>query len=219
MHSEAIMPDAIPTRVCASDTSKDSGQEEESALVARFQSGDESAFETLFRRYQDRFYRLSLRFLNNASEAEDVVQEAFVDIYHGLPRFRRKASFTTWAYRIVTRKCYARRGRHLPSPQALVSLDALRDLPSLPSLPTLDTLVVQQAMQRLHDDARLLLLLKYYEQFSDEEIAQIMGYSVGQSKMRVHRAKNALKDVLMQTATLDAQGNDVTASGELEGMR
>ena len=204
MHSEAIMPDAIPTRVCASDTSKESEQEAEHALIARFQSGDESAFETLFRRYQGRFYRLSLRFLNDASEAEDAVQEAFVDIYHGLPKFRRRASFTTWAYRIVTRKCYARRSHHSRSHPAPVSLDTLRDLPSPPCLPTLDTLVMQQALQRLPDDARLLLLLKYYEQFSDEEVAQIMNYSVGQSKMRVHRAKNALKDLLMQTASRNA---------------
>lgn len=194
MQREAIMPQSIVS---------DSPRDEDAELISRFQSGDESAFETLFRRYQGRFLRLGLRFLNNASEAEDSVQEAFVDIYHGLPRFRRHASFTTWAYRIVTRKCYARRGRAAHSYLAPASLDTLRDLPSPPSLPTLDTLVVQQALQSLPAEARLLLILKYYEQFADDEIAQIMNLGVGQSKMRVHRAKNALKDLLMQSATMD----------------
>ncbi len=207
MQREALMSQSIVS---------DSLRDEDADLIYRFQSGDESAFETLFRRYQGRFLRLGLRFLNNANEAEDAVQEAFVDIYHGLPRFRRHASFTTWAYRIVTRKCYARRGRAVHSHPTPASLDTLRDLPAPPSLPTLDTLVVQQAMQSLADQPRLLLILKYYEQFSDDEIAQIMNLGVGQSKMRVHRAKNALKDLLMQSAALDDadEANGPTPMGE-----
>jgi RNA polymerase sigma-70 factor (ECF subfamily) len=183
------------------DVSPDSG---DFGLIARFLNGDEAAFETLFRNYQHRFLALSRRFLDDQAEAEDVVQEAFVDIYHGLRRFNRRSSFQTWAYRIVVRKCGERRRKQAQRQIAPTPLDTMRDLPAVETLPGVEDMLVRQAMRRLPDDARMVLILRYYEQFSGEEIAQILNCNVGQAKMRVHRAKNALKDLLLpQLAQLD----------------
>ena len=190
------------------DASQDSG---EFGLIARFLNGDEAAFETLFRAYQHRFLALSRRFLDDQNEAEDVVQEAFVDIYHGLRRFRRQSSFQTWAYRIVVRKCGERQRKQARQAIVPASLDTMRDMAGGETLPGADAMVVQQALKRLPADVRMALILRYYEQLSHEEIAEILNCNVGQAKMRVHRAKNALKELLLP------QFNTMEPSERVEG--
>lgn len=126
-----------------------------------------------------------------------MVQEAFVDIYHGLRHFNRRSAFQTWAYQIVVRKCGERRRRQAQRQMAPSSLDGMRELPAVATLPDVEEMLVQEAMRQLPDEARMVLILRYYEQFSGEEIAEILGCNVGQAKMRVHRAKNALKELLL----------------------
>ena len=169
---------------------------EDQILITQFLTGDEGAFATLFRKYQGRFLSIARRFLNDEGEAEDVTQETFLDIYHGLRKFRRGSSFHTWAYRILVRKCGERQKRLSRHRQSSAALESMRELPSPGGLPFADGLLIQGALQRLPDDARMLLILKYYEQLSSEEIAEVLNCNVGQAKMRAHRAKNALKDLL-----------------------
>lgn len=83
--------------------------DEDDALIACFLGGEERGFEMLYRKYQGRFLATARRFLRDATEAEDVVQETFVAIYQGLPRFRHRAAFPTLAYQILVRKCLAYR--------------------------------------------------------------------------------------------------------------
>ncbi len=175
------------------DVSPDS---EDHSLILQFLAGDAGAFETLFRKYQGRFLSVARRFLGDEEEAEDVTQETFVDIYHGLRHFRRGAAFQTWAYRILVRKCGERSRRRARRRQFSASSAALQELPAPDALPPADSILIRQALQELPADARMTLILKYYEQLSSEEIAEVLGCNVGQAKMRAHRAKNALKNLL-----------------------
>ena len=184
MPTEAVMP---------LDTLPDS---EDDALITRFLAGEQAAFETLFRKYQGRFLSVARRFLNDAAEAEDVTQETFLDIYHGLRRFRRSAAFQTWAYRILARKCGEHKKQLNRRRQVSTAAENTRELSAPDTLSHADSLMIQEALKRLPDEARIALILKYYEQLSSEEIAEVLGCNVGQAKMRAHRAKNALKNLL-----------------------
>ena len=184
MTNEAAIPLELPTDC------------EDNALITQFLAGDEGAFALLFRKYQGRFQSVARRFLNDEGDAEDVTQETFLDIYHGLRRFRRGSTFHTWAYRILVRKCEERYKRLARRRQNSTSMETLREMPAPDGLPLSDSLLLQEALQRLPEDARMALILKYYEQLSGEEIAKVLGCNVGQAKMRAHRAKNALKDLL-----------------------
>lgn len=168
---------------------------EDICLIARFLDGSESAFEELFRKHQAQLFSVSLRFLGNRTEAEDAVQEAFLDIYQGLSRFKGQSSFLTWAYSITVRRCMTRMrkaARHGELSQALYESPGKHS-------PDIDRILVQEAVDKLSDNHRIVLILKYYEQLSMQEIAEILGYGVAQVKMRLHRARNALRNLLSQT--------------------
>ena len=195
MHSEAVM---------SNDVSPEGG---DFGLIARFLNGDEGAFETLFRHYQHRFLALSRRFLDDQSEAEDVVQEAFVDIYHGLRHFNRRSAFQTWAYRIVVRKCGERRRRQAQRQIGPVFSGWYARAACGRDPARCGGDVGARGHAALPDEARMVLILRYYEQFSGEEIAEILGCNVGQAKMRVHRAKNALKELLLPQYRCSDEGS------------
>ena len=74
-------------------------------LIDQFQRGDQSVFDKLVRRYQDRTYQLAHQFLSNPEDALDITQDAFIRAYQGLPRFRRTSQFYSWLYRITVNLC------------------------------------------------------------------------------------------------------------------
>ncbi len=166
---------------------------EDICLIAKFLDGSESAFEELFRKYQGRLLSICRHFLCNDTDAEDAVQDAFLSIYHGLARFRGDSSFYTWAYGIAVRSCISHRRRHRPATEPLDDVPEAADCRVGDDI---DRIIVQQAVSKMPEQYRIVLILKYYEQLSMEEIAAILGCSADRIKMRLHRARNALRGVL-----------------------
>ena len=166
---------------------------EDICLIAAFIGGRRSAFDDLFRKYQNQLFSLCYRFLECRTEAEDAVQEAFLDIYSGLRGFRGNAAFRTWAYRITVRRCYTRIGRrktHAPLPDELaVSSES-------PEHNQVDRIAVRQGLSKLPDACRMLLVLKYYQQLSYEDIGAMLSCDAALVKARLRRARLRLKDVL-----------------------
>lgn len=167
---------------------------EDICLIARFLDGSEAAFEELFRKYQGRLFSFCRHFLCNATEAEDVVQDTFLEVYRGLKGFRGDSTFMTWLYAIASRKCMTRYRQLERSVQPAESFEPESDW----EMPDLDRMLVRQAISELPDQYRMVLILKYYEQFSLEEMAHTLGDGTDRLKMRLHRARNALKDILKQ---------------------
>ncbi len=163
---------------------------EDICLIAKFLDGSESAFEELFRKYQSRLLAMCRHFLGNDADAEDAVQDAFLSIYHGLARFRGDSGFYTWAYGIAVRTCLSQRRRRQNE-----SLDDMPE-PADQGGADIDAIVIRQAVSKLPDQHRIVLILKYYEQLSMEEIAQVLGCSADRIKMRLHRARNVLRGAL-----------------------
>ena len=173
----------------------------EQHLIQRAQKGDSEAFAALVTEHQRYVYNLALRLLNNEEEALDLAQETFVRAWTALPNFRGQSQFRTWLYRIVTNLCYNR----LPNlRRSLTELgdDIIAELPETDlafdnpaySLESRELRTyLHQAIDRLDENYRLLISLRYQNELSYEEIATVLGISVGTVKSRIARAREALR--------------------------
>jgi RNA polymerase sigma-70 factor (ECF subfamily) len=184
--------------------------ENDAELVARARRGDEVAFEQLVQRHQRYAFNLAYRVLGDRGEAENVVQEALVRTWRGLPHFRGEARFTTWLYRIVHNLCLNR----LPTLRQEVAQcepleEVLRD-PS-PSPPDLVDEREQMAflhaqLDRLPTKYRLVLTLRYLQGLTYDEIATALDVPMGTVKTHIHRARQLLMERLRQWEKQDSGG-------------
>jgi RNA polymerase sigma-70 factor (ECF subfamily) len=162
------------------------------ALVTRVRQGEVAALEQLYLRYRDQVYNLCLNLCGNRDEAQDLLQETFLRVQRALPKFRGDAQFTTWLYRIALNLCQdaMRRSRRAPE-----------SLPELPEASTPEDALpqVRAALLRLSPRHRLLLTLRYHRALSYQEIADLLGWSLGRVKVNLHRAKVAFKQVYLES--------------------
>jgi len=162
-------------------------------LIRRCQAGDEEAFAALFHQYKNLVYKIAYLMLDSADEADDALQEVFLRVYSSLSTFEpAKGAFTTWLYRITVNHCLNRRRKRRLS----ISLD--RVSPLLAERPSFqgqveDEEAVQQALSRLSEKLRAVIVLRYYLELSYAEIAQILNIPVGTVKSRLNLALKTLR--------------------------
>ena len=173
-------------------------------LVRRVQAGDQTAFNLLVLKYQHRVLKLVGRFVNDAAEAEDVAQEAFLKAYRALASFRGDSAFYTWLYRIAINTAknalVSQRRRpvdfdlDLQDPEQYDRQAKLKesDTPEGVLLTEEIRSVVEQAMEQLPDDLRTAIVLRELEGLSYEEIAEAMDCPVGTVRSRIFRAREAI---------------------------
>jgi RNA polymerase sigma factor (sigma-70 family) len=161
--------------------------------VARAQRGDAEAFGALYVEYAPAVYGLAMRISRNGPEAEDLVQDTFLEVWHALPGFRGESAFGTWLYRIAARVIWARMRR--VSSEAWLDLDAASNVPS-PATPVAERLDLERAMERLPRGARLVLLLREVHGLSYDAIAQQLAVSIGTVKSQLHRARHLMLEWL-----------------------
>jgi RNA polymerase sigma-70 factor (ECF subfamily) len=189
--------------------------DEELALL--FLAGDEMAFERLVVRHRQRVYRLARRLLGDDSDAQDVTQETFIQVYRKLSSFRGDSRFSTWLYRIATNAALMR--KRADSRRPTESLDSfaprfdeaglhaatVAEL-SAPGLleETLDARVlaerVQAAVDRLPDLYRRPFVLRDLEEIETSEVAELLGLETATVRQRVHRARILLRGYLSSLA-------------------
>ena len=166
-------------------------------LIRRSQAGDNKAFTELFHQYKNLVYKTAYLMLGNAADAEDVLQEVFVQVYRSLSTFQpAKGAFTTWLHRITVNHCLNRRRKHrLP----ILALDeapptslAIRS----PEARLAEDDAIQQALGRLSEKQRAVVILRYYWDLSYAEIAQILDIPVGTVKSRLNLALRSLRQEL-----------------------
>ena len=165
---------------------------EDRELVARFKSGDQAAFNQLVRLYQKRVYAVAFRMVRDVEEAKDLTQEVFVKMYNALADFRGEASVFTWAYRATVNLAI----NHLRRKKIIswVPLLEAEEKPEVPKegLSDMETSRLKQAIaeavKKLPPKQRAIFILRHYDELSNEEIAQIVGKSVGSIKAKIGRA-------------------------------
>jgi len=179
-------------------------------LIARMKSGDESAFDELVARHAAKAYQISFGLISNRLDAEEVVQDAFMKVHANIEKFRGDSSFSTWFYRIITnlsRNKYhwnRRRGRNenisisersqyddgIQTDLEIPDYDFEPDL-LLERIETEKTLM--EAIKKLPEKLRDVILLRHIEEMSYLEIADLLGCELGTVKSRLARAREALK--------------------------
>ena len=174
---------------------------DERALIERLQRGDPSAFRETFDQHKDRLYRLALNLLHDPDEAEDAVQEAFISLTRGIADFEGRSQLGTWLYR-VTYNAALQRLRRAQRPQRSVSDDSaaaerLED-PSAGPEERLDAAELRRrldaAMATLPDSLRMAFFLRDVEGLSTLEAADTLGVTESALKVRLHRARLALRE-------------------------
>jgi RNA polymerase sigma-70 factor, ECF subfamily len=172
-------------------------------LIDQALRGDSAAFGQLVRRYQDRLFTSLVHVVASREEAEDVAQDTFVQALQKLSSFRRDSSFYTWLYRIAVNAALHRQRRH----RQTASVDATRVLtgsdPVDPGDDPADRMIraervaeIQQALGRLSEEFRLVLVLRDMEGFDYQSIARILSISIGTVRSRLHRARSLMRDQL-----------------------
>jgi RNA polymerase sigma-70 factor (ECF subfamily) len=179
-------------------------------LIAACLRGDTSAFGVLVRRYQDRLYNTVYRLVDNAEDAQDVVQDAFFSAYQSLESFKGDSLFFTWLYRIAinTAISFKRKNRvmvRLESPRngengAMEPSDTSDENQPGYSLEQQEQgQRIHQALKRLSAEHRAVLIMKDMEGEKYENMAEILGVPVGTIRSRLHRARLELREILEQT--------------------
>ena len=170
---------------------------DEPTLVVRAQEGDARAFEALARRHQAALYRLAVRVMGDPGEAEDALQEALLDAWRRIGRFRADAAFSTWMYRILTNRCVAMLRRRRPVPVEVVA-DRVPAPDSPERTAELDAgmAALGRAVQDLRDDLRIAWVLRELEGLGYSDIAHITGASEDAVRGRIHRARVRLAGVM-----------------------
>jgi RNA polymerase sigma-70 factor, ECF subfamily len=166
-------------------------------VIKACQHGEAEAFRALFEAHKDKVYSIALRFGGNSAVAMDIAQDVFLKLLSSIQEFRGDSSFDSWLYRLVINRCldYQRRSRRLiPILEGL--LDAVRSHKDS----ALDDLLraetrnqVQQVVAKLPPDQRIVIVLRYTEGLSYDQIAEILDCSPGTVASRLNRAHKALE--------------------------
>jgi RNA polymerase sigma-70 factor (ECF subfamily) len=178
-------------------------------VVARVLAGESALFEILMRRYNQRLYRISRVILRDDGEAEDVMQDAYVRAYEHLNQFAGRAAFSTWLTRIAIHEALARKRRRSRVDE-LDALPANGDVMSIlkSSAPTPETGAAQSEMRRILEEAidrlpetyRTVVVLREVEEMSVAETAESLGVTDAVVKTRLHRAHSMLRKELYSRA-------------------
>lgn len=183
----------------------------EAGLVKRAQRGDSEAFANIFQVHKPRVYSLCLRMTNNVAEAEDLTQEAFLQVFRKLPTFRGDSALSTWMYRVAVNTVlmyFRKRGRPQlsldePSHQNVKTRKREYGLDDQRLVTSVDRIALARAIQELPDGYRTIFLLHEVEGYEHREIARLLKCSVGNSKSQLHKARLKMREILSQLPQLE----------------
>lgn len=196
---------------------KSSVPQEDQVLIRQTLDGHTVAFGELVRKYQNRLYNGMVHMLRNEAEAEDVVQDAFILALTRLESFHGKSAFFTWLYRIAYNVAISRIRRRKPTVSLTPTSDESRPMEFEGNTPAPDDRMsriedvgqLQQALDRLSDEHREVLVLREMQELDYEAISEILDLPIGTVRSRLHRARLQLKqqlEFLMSPKRNDHQG-------------
>lgn len=182
---------------------------DEEILIRKASKGDSSAFETLVVTYEKGVYNLAFRLVGDREDAMDITQDVFLKAFQALPRFRGDSRFSTWIYRVCVnasldhlRKKQKQPSRSLDEPLALKESSVTREVAD-ENENVEDSVEVKflssdvmATLKELDPAHRAIILLSDVQGYSYQEIADILGLSMGTVKSRLHRARNMVRKLL-----------------------
>ena len=217
--TEGASKEAAPP-VSTTASEKLSGAE----VIRRARNGDRSLFECLYRLHSRRVYALCLRMIGNTAEAEDLTQEAFLLLLRKIHTFRGESAFSTWLHRLAVNLVLMRLRKKSPP---TVSLEATLDpeaetvsphpasmigAPDLLLEGTIDRINLERCIQKLPAGYRTIFVLHDIEGYEHNQIAEILGRSVGDSKSQLHKARMRLRELLHEYQREEARAERLAAA-------
>lgn len=172
-------------------------QTDERALIRQAQRGSTRAFEALYRLHVDKVYGICLRMSGNVSEAEDCAQEAFIQAWNQLKKFRGDSAFSTWLHRIAVNSVLGRMRKSRREQDRIMAVGEM-DRPTLETGDSGEMRDLSEAVDRLPEGARNVFVLHAIYGYSHEEAGEMLGIATGTSKAQLHRAKLLLAQQLKQ---------------------
>jgi RNA polymerase sigma-70 factor (ECF subfamily) len=180
----------------------------EADAIRRAQAGDAEAFEYLYELHGRRVYALCLRMVGNPSDAEDLMQEAFLQLFRKIGTFRGESAFSTWLHRMTVNVVLMRlRKKSLPVASLEETTEPDEDTggprkdlgaPDLRLSGAVDRVNLERSIEKLPPGYRTVFVLHDVQGYEHNEIADIMGCSVGNSKSQLHKARTKLRDLLQE---------------------
>ncbi|HJM83045.1 MAG TPA: sigma-70 family RNA polymerase sigma factor [Nitrospinota bacterium] len=180
-------------------------------LIEKIKEGDYEAFEELVHKFETRIYNHCLKYLNSQEDAEDVLQETFVQVYKSLSTFRGDSAFSTWLMKIATNNCLMKirkrkrmRSVSIDKPINYDGSEMTREIVDWSKNPSLMytndeiRLIIEKTISELPEDKRIVLILKDIEGFTNMDIAGILDMSVPAVKSRLHRARLFVREALTE---------------------
>lgn len=181
----------------------------EAEAIRLAQQGDAGAFERIYRLHSRRVYALCLRMVGNTAEAEDLAQDAFLQLFRKIGTFRGESAFSTWLHRLAVNVVLMRlRKKTLPVTSLEESTDPedessgpRREIgaPDLLLSGSIDRVHLERAIEQLPPGYRQVFVLHDVQGFEHNEIAKLMECSIGNSKSQLHKARMRLRDLLQET--------------------
>ena len=180
----------------------------EAEAIRLAQAGNAAAFEFLYQLHGRRVYALCLRMVGNPADAEDLMQEAFLQLFRKIGTFRGESAFSTWLHRMTVNVVLMRlRKKSLPTDSLEETLDPdaensgpKRDVgaPDLRLSGAVDRVNLERSIEKLPPGYRTVFVLHDVQGYEHNEIADIMGCSVGNSKSQLHKARTRLRELLQE---------------------
>jgi RNA polymerase sigma-70 factor (ECF subfamily) len=183
-------------------------EDTERDLIDRCQDrSDPDAFRALFDRYKDKIYSIALRYSGDPAVAQDITQETFLKLFAGIGRFRRESNFDSWLYRLVVNACFDQKRK---TRRFMPLVDSFLDFLRAPGRSALDEVLraemsahVRTVVETLPPEQRMVIVLRYTEGLSYEEIAAILGCPAGTIASRLNRVHKTLERRLVRLAGAD----------------
>jgi RNA polymerase sigma-70 factor (ECF subfamily) len=199
----------------------------EAVAIRLAQQGDAGAFERLYRLHSRRVYSLCLRMVSNTAEAEDLTQEAFLQLFRKIATFRGESAFSTWLHRLAVNVVLMRLRKKTVAESSLEeatepdeeSGGPRRDFgaPDLRLSGSIDRVNLQRAIDELPPGYKQVFVLHDIQGYEHNEIAEIMGCSIGNSKSQLHKARMRLRELLHETQRDKARMARQAAQGDPAG--
>ncbi len=191
-------------------------------LMMQCRKGDMSAFELLVRRYQNPLINYIHRSIDDYHRAEDLSQETFLRVFKSASRYEPTASFKSWLYTIATNLCRneirnrSRRNTYyledlVEEGEDIYHTEIMRDTRYLPDMlleKKEQRQMIRKALAQLPENQRIALTLVTYQELRYEEVADILGCSVGAVKALIHRARQKMKKLLIKAGIREESGNE-----------
>jgi RNA polymerase sigma-70 factor, ECF subfamily len=195
---------------------KVSSKNAEMDLINRAKEGDEEAFSALFQLHKSRVYAVCLRMTKNVADAEDLTQEAFMQVFRNLKAFRGDSAFSTWLHRVAVNTVLMKMRRKKSPPTLSLDQPVNDDSFCLNAVvgkadPHLSGAVDRIALRRAVDDlpqgCRIIYSLHEFEGYQHNEIAEMLKCSIGNSKSQLHKAKLKMREVFFSSKTSEMSSN------------